>query len=391
MSPSQNTIKKFQSASVVAPFESNELLTEVAQIPLLEPNDNQLLIKTVACAVNPTDWKHILFKQGPPGSIVGSDCSGIVVKVGANVNANATAAADQGFQVGDIVSTFSHGCFNDQRGNFAEYVIADPSTTIRYKSLKDMDSVLPVGDALPGTITTFEGAAAVTLGVVTSVLSLVGNLNVQSEDKGKYILIWGGATATGVVAIQIAKLAFGLQVVTVASPQHHAFLKSIGADLIFDYHETDVSEQISKATKGEIAYVFDIISEQSSFQKCYDAYKHAHGPVKVNALMPLNESDLQLDDSIPCSQKRNWEIVTPTFAYAANGEKLALFGMEFQADESTLDRYNKFWNERLPLILPNIRHIGLKVLPAGLESTNEGLQLLQSNQIRGQKVVFRLR
>jgi NADPH:quinone reductase-like Zn-dependent oxidoreductase len=49
------------------------------------------------------------------------------------------------------------------------------------------------------------------------VLSFTSNLNIKTEDSGKFILIWSGATATGIIAIQIAKLGFGLKVINAAS------------------------------------------------------------------------------------------------------------------------------------------------------------------------------
>ena len=40
------------------------------------------MIKVTHVAQNPTDWKHVHFGLAKPGSIVGCDFSGIVVKVG---------------------------------------------------------------------------------------------------------------------------------------------------------------------------------------------------------------------------------------------------------------------------------------------------------------------
>ncbi|KAH3682317.1 hypothetical protein WICPIJ_006732 [Wickerhamomyces pijperi] len=366
--------QQHQQAAVIAkdPFTSG--LTEIAMIPIAEPNEHQIRIKTVAFAANPTDWIHIAYQQGVAGDLIGSDCSGVVEKVGSKVT---------GFKVGDIVSTFCHGGYCKERGTFTEYVIADPSVTLRYASVND--KVLPVGETQHGHIQTYEGAASVTLALVTSVLSMAGNLNAQPEDKGKYILIWGGATATGVIAIQVAKLGFGLRVVTVASPKHSEFLRSIGADLVFDYRDPNVNEKISQATNGEIRYVFDIIAEKTTFQAAYSAYKTATGPVKVNSLSMLDEQALTIDTSIP----KNFQITIPTFAYSANGDTVRLFGGVFKADDETLARYNKFWNEVVPEILPQIQNTNLKVLKPGFQSVNEALGSLQSKSVSGEKIVFR--
>jgi NADPH:quinone reductase-like Zn-dependent oxidoreductase len=48
-----------------------------------------------------------------------------------------------------------------------------------------------------------------------------------------WIFIYGGSTGVGQFAIQLAKLS-GYKVVTVASPRNHEFLRSLGADAVFD-------------------------------------------------------------------------------------------------------------------------------------------------------------
>ena len=52
-------------------------------MPKYGPKD--LLIRVTHTAQNPTDWKHVHFGLAQPGSIVGCDFAGIVVKVGRDV------------------------------------------------------------------------------------------------------------------------------------------------------------------------------------------------------------------------------------------------------------------------------------------------------------------
>ncbi len=86
-------------------------------------------------AQNPSDWKRtsaspviwgaphlsrstdIDFKLGKPGSILGTDFSGIVVETGKNVTG--------GPKVGDHVAGIAHACAYPDKGAYAEYVKAD--------------------------------------------------------------------------------------------------------------------------------------------------------------------------------------------------------------------------------------------------------------------------
>ena len=102
---------------------------------------------------------------------------------------------------------------------FGEYVIAYPQATIKYDHSLSHSSATN-----SSTIKSYEGAASVTLGLSTIGISFSHYLNIGKHKKeGDSILIWGGATATGILAIQVAKLVYNLNVITTASPKNHAF------------------------------------------------------------------------------------------------------------------------------------------------------------------------
>lgn len=64
----------------------------------------------------------------------------------------------------------------------------------------------------------------------------------------------------GQYVIQLAKLS-GLQVITTASPKNHTFMKSLGADAVFDYHDPDVSQKIQAYAGNRLSRAIDCISE----------------------------------------------------------------------------------------------------------------------------------
>jgi threonine dehydrogenase-like Zn-dependent dehydrogenase len=61
------------------------------------------------------------------------------------------------------------------------------------------------------------------------------------------ILIWGGASAVGVAAIQVAKAAGFEPIFTTASPKNHERLLKIGSTKVFDYNSPTVVEDIRNA------------------------------------------------------------------------------------------------------------------------------------------------
>ena len=69
-------------------------------LPIPKLRDDYILVKTIAVALNPTDWTT-LDAVGDNGTIVGCDYSGIVEAVGTKVK--------KPFKKGDRVAGFAHG------------------------------------------------------------------------------------------------------------------------------------------------------------------------------------------------------------------------------------------------------------------------------------------
>lgn len=69
-------------------------------IPVAQLRDDYILVKTIAIALNPTDWTT-LDAVGDDGTIVGCDYAGIVEEVG--------KAVTKSFKKGDRVAGFAHG------------------------------------------------------------------------------------------------------------------------------------------------------------------------------------------------------------------------------------------------------------------------------------------
>ena len=75
----------------------------VASIPIPRLRDDYILVKTIAVALNPTDWQTVdeIPKSETTRLLLGCDYAGIVVEVGKDVTKN--------FKKGDRIAGGAHG------------------------------------------------------------------------------------------------------------------------------------------------------------------------------------------------------------------------------------------------------------------------------------------
>ncbi|KAL7149105.1 hypothetical protein ABFS83_05G017000 [Erythranthe nasuta] len=182
-------------------------------VPLPEPADDQVLIKVVAAALNPIDFKRRLGLlkaiDSPLPIVPGYDVAGVVVKVGAKVKE--IKVGDEVY--GDIIEKALDGPKQD--GTLAEYTVAEEKLL-----------------ALKPENLDFRQAAALPLAVETA----YEGLERAGFSEGKSILVLGGAGGVGSFVIQLAKHVFGAsKVAATSSTTKLELLKSLGADLAIDY------------------------------------------------------------------------------------------------------------------------------------------------------------
>ncbi|GAA3078965.1 NAD(P)H-quinone oxidoreductase [Streptosporangium carneum] len=182
------------------------------EVPDPRPEPGEVLVDVAASAVNRAD---ILQRQGrynpPPGAspYPGLECSGVVAEVGSDV---------EGFRVGDRVCALLAG------GGYAERVAVPWQQLMRVPD--GVDLVEAAG--LPEVACT-----------VWSNVFMTARLR-----KGETLLVHGGASGIGTLAVQLAK-AFGSRVVvTAGSAEKIARCLELGADEGIDYHGEDFSEKV---------------------------------------------------------------------------------------------------------------------------------------------------
>lgn len=363
------------------PKKTLEVKTAEINLDTYKVPAGKILIKAAAWAINPTDWKHIVFGIGQKGTLAGSDVSGTVVKVGPEVKGK--------FEVGDDVGAFLHGSYypGGEVGAFAGYTLVDDYATVNYgkgglKTAADKDNIIHAGP-----VQSFEGAASITLGLFTVGVTFnhafeLVNANTASY-KGKKVIIWGGATSTGVLAIQIAKKIYGLKVIAVASQKHHSNLKKLGADYTYDYKTPGVVSTIKKE-HPDIKYGYDTVANAQTFQSVYDTL--ADNSILDN-LLSLDESKLTKKDP---SKHVKFE---QTLLYRITGHEL-YFGSPkpLPASIDIRNAHIDFVQNKISrkFLQNELNHNEILLIKDSfLKSIEEGLDLLRQDKISGQKVVIR--
>ena len=163
---------------------------DIVDIPEPQLTPDSILVRPHYVANNPCDWLTAdiegMFDQG---QIVGTDFSGVVEKIGSQVETTLRL----GEKVCGVVAA-GVGC-DVTRGCFAELTPAHG------------DFCFPI----PKNISEAQ-AATLGVGVSTIAVSFYQDMGLPLPDedpgfgKGKPFLIYGGSTATGLMAIQFAKL-----------------------------------------------------------------------------------------------------------------------------------------------------------------------------------------
>lgn len=330
---------------------------EIQHVPIPAMRDDYVLVKVRAIALNPTDWKHIDIVS-PPGTTIGCDFAGVVVDVGSKVK--------KPWKRGDRIAGFTHGGneVQPEDGCAAEYCVAKG------------DLGLKIPDHM-----TDEEACTLGVGVTTVGQGLYQSLSLPlpgaSTTTGPAVLIYGGSTATGSLAIQYARLSSCTNILTTCSERHFDFVKSLGAHAAFDYRDPQCVQKIREHTRDSLAHAFDCISTKASAEVCSAAIGSSGGAVSY--LLPLKHEREDVE-------------VKYTLAYTAMGEYFRIAGgKEFEPRREDLEFGKAFWalSERL-FADGQIRVHPPQVGKGGLEGVFEGLQAMREGKVSGKKLVYRV-
>lgn len=201
--------------------------------PVLGERD--LLVKVEAASVNRSDWEALIGKplyarmgglRRPRRPILGSDVAGRVEAVGAAVEL---------FRPGDEVfgDLMYHG-----GSAFAEYVAVPETAALAHK---------------PPAIT-FAEASTLPQAAVIALQATAGR-----TEPGDRVLVNGAGGGAGAFAVQMAKAA-GAEVSGVDNGHKQDFMRSLGADHVLDYTQSDYTK-----TGSRYDLILDLVCERSMF------------------------------------------------------------------------------------------------------------------------------
>ncbi|KAF5566787.1 alcohol dehydrogenase [Fusarium napiforme] len=216
------------SKSIFLSAQGELLVQPVTEAYTVE--DSQCLVRVDYSAINLCDYNF--FYMGLGSFITGFEMSGTVEQTG----------PDSRFQVGDTVFGISPVVIPmpSSHGTHQDLVVA------RYELLYKIPAGVSSKDASVICMPAHTAADALfnVIGLGLPAADVAG-----IDPVGKGILIWGGASSVGLMAIQLAKAA-GLQYIfATASAKNHDILRELGATHCFDYKSRTVVEDIRRAQK----------------------------------------------------------------------------------------------------------------------------------------------
>ena len=212
-------------AITLSEFGDENVMT-LAEVPdLPAPEGDSIRIKVAAAGVNRAD---LLQRQGhypPPAGesdVLGLEVSGTIDALGPDV---------VGWRVGDEVCALLAG------GGYAEYV------NVR------------VGQVLPVP----RGVDLVTAAALPEVAATVWSNVVFTADlqPGELLLVHGGSSGIGTMAIQLATALGARVAVTAGSAEKLAACKALGAQILINYREEDFVDAV--AAEGGANVILDVM------------------------------------------------------------------------------------------------------------------------------------
>ncbi|RDL32699.1 Uncharacterized protein BP5553_09155 [Venustampulla echinocandica] len=258
-------------------------LSTASALPVLDPLE--VLVRVAAVSINQVDGKSADMSPSP-GATSGVDFSGIVVQLGADVKTDKFRANNNMklVELGDRVfgGVFGNNPLRLDNGAFAEYTAVPARLVWHVPANMDLTTASTIG------------ATLATVGLALfNYLQLPMPSTVSSDSKTATsiegrpaVLVYGGGTSTGAMAIQVLKIA-GFNPITTCSPASSERAMHFGATATFDYHSPKCGADVREYIGDSLALALDCISDTASMSTCYEALGPAGGRYVALDAFPL--------------------------------------------------------------------------------------------------------
>ncbi|KAF4625144.1 hypothetical protein G7Y89_g13030 [Cudoniella acicularis] len=361
-----------------------ELWTEIHDVPIPQPDPDEVVIKVVVAGSNPKDWDHLTSMNVSLNS--GDDIAGYVHALGSNVEKT------REFAVGDRVAAFHP--MMAPHGAFAEYAVSPLHTVLKLPDHFDIVNI------------DFRRIEAATLPLVitTAGITLFRRQNLPPpwsprlpSDPPLPLIIYGASSALGTFAIKLARASNIHPIIAIAGGSSAHLLPLLDerlGDALLDYRvgEEEMKRHVKEKLNGlPCHHAFDAItSKKTSSWIPISQMLSLSTPSQPSYLSVVSGANKYDESSIP-------KEITVLYTYVGTAHAGAYKPtMPKQPQNLEFVKSDPEWAyvffRYVARMLADGRMTGhpFQVVDGGLGGVASGLQMLKEGKARGFKFVFRV-
>ena len=329
-------------AAILTHYDKNGTNLEIRDVPLPVLEDDEVLVRVKAAAVNPLDNMIIhgevkLIVPYKMPLIMGNEFSGIVEKTGKNTTR---------FKAGDKV----YGRMPLKKiGAFAQYAAIEESAL----------SLMP--DYL-----SFKEAASIPLTALTAMQAF----EIMQVKSGESIFISGGTGSLGAMAIPIAK-SLGLHVYTNGSKENEERVRKLGAERFIDYKKENYVDVLTN-----VDHVLDTLGDR----ELPNEFKVLKKGGNLVSLRSLPNGCFAKRNKMSFFKQILFQIAGRKYDKMAAKNKQTYDFIFVHEDGKQLDRINQIFNKTHP-IETSIDTI------FSLDQINEALSKVRNGKSKGKTII----
>ncbi|KAH8779756.1 zinc-binding dehydrogenase [Diaporthe sp. PMI_573] len=370
--PRQMSVQK----ALVQDAKGEPVLVDDAPLPKLGPGD--ILVKTMMVALNPFDYK-MPAASSSKGAVMGNDFVGTVVQIHDEEASTSQAGSDDDtrIQLGDTVCGTVHGsnAADPTNGSFAEYIRVPADLVLRVPASFKPQDAATLGCALGTAIVALWDTDGLDLPI--SPVSPAP----RGSDEAFPVLVYGGSTASGTMALQLLRLSGANPLIATCSPRNFDLARFYGATSVYDYTDPETPSRIRAETGGDLEHVLDTITDAGSVACCEAALSRSGGVLATlercpDELRTRRAVDARFVIALEVFGK-GFDLGPEGYARPASDEKRKAAARWFRVFQRLLDD-------------GELRAHPVKVLEPGFGSIIKGLELLKSRSVSGYKLVVPL-
>ncbi|KAK7062162.1 GroES-like protein [Favolaschia claudopus] len=330
-----------QQRAILVQSTNAPFVLGTSEVP--SPAEGEVLIKTMAIALNPADWiqRDYVFPAERYPLILGNDVAGIVESVGQGV---------EGFEKGDRVFG------RTGKGGFQQY------TTL---STTGFLAPIPENISFDEAVTiplTFTTACLGLFAEAPMGLSLNPTFSLNAKHEGQSALIIGASTTVGQFGVQLLKVLGFSKIAVYASKAHFEYLRQLGATECTDRREVPL-EALPAALSARVNVVHHTV-DPLALNTAYDCVVEGGGIATCQPNAPIDRD----------VESKNVRII-------GRIPDPALMAIFLQS-EPTVARYVLEMLKRGLIKPPRY-----EVLENGIEGIIGGLEKMEKGEVSGVKLV----